>query len=102
MFDIKVYVLYTVQYMVQLISISKARSTLSSLITQVAATKEPVIIVRESEPVAIIQPYNAKENNEKQLQELLSLNTDWFTKEYEEDIKAVRKELNKRDARLKW
>lgn len=86
--------------MVQLISISKARSTLSSLVTQVAATKEPVIIVRESEPVVTIQPYNAKENHEKHLQELLSLDTSWFTKEDEEDIKKIRKEVEERVKKL--
>ena len=88
--------------MVQIISISKARNNFSDLITQVAETKQPVIIVRESAPVAILHPYEETQNQKVYLQELLSLKTDWFTKEVEANYKKVRKELNRRTKRLKW
>lgn len=83
--------------MVQLMSISKIRSNFSSLVTQVAATKKPIIILKESEPVAVIQPYQQSDDNENHPKKLLSLKTDWFD---EKEYKKIRKEVESRINKL--
>lgn len=54
--------------MLQIISISKARSNLSKLIQKIKETKEPVVIVKGSDPSVVIYPYDEiiKKDEEKE------------------------------------
>lgn len=45
--------------MQQMVNITQARNGLSSLVSQVAATLNPVIIVRDSKPEAVLVPYSS-------------------------------------------
>lgn len=52
--------------MVHIINISDARKNISSLIKKVATTKEPIIIIQDSKPMAIINAYGETDDlNEK-------------------------------------
>lgn len=79
--------------MVQLMSVSKARSNFSSLITQVAQTQTPVILIRESQPIAIIQPVTNTKSQHNYLYQLLSIQGDWFD---EKENQKIKKEVEER------
>ncbi len=51
-------VLYDVPYMVQIINITDARNNLAKLIEKIKATKEPVVIVQDSNPSVVVYPYD--------------------------------------------
>ena len=56
--------------MLQIVSISQARTNLSKLIKKIKETKQPVIIVQDSSPSVIIYPYDeAMKNEEKKEQQ---------------------------------
>ncbi len=77
--------------MVQLISITKARSNLSSLVTQVAQTKQPVLVLRGNTPIVEIHPHHEiKDNLSKNL---LSIKGSW---DLRKEVKQVRKEVEER------
>ncbi|MBI2613278.1 MAG: type II toxin-antitoxin system Phd/YefM family antitoxin [Candidatus Levybacteria bacterium] len=44
--------------MLQIISITDARNSLAKLIEQIKATKEPVVIVQDSNPSVVVYPYD--------------------------------------------
>lgn len=44
--------------MQQMVNITQARNGLSDLVSQVAATLNPVVIVRDSKPEAVLVPYS--------------------------------------------
>ncbi|MBN2231499.1 MAG: type II toxin-antitoxin system Phd/YefM family antitoxin [Deltaproteobacteria bacterium] len=48
-------------------NISEAKATLSYLIKKVQETKEPIIIGRAGEPVAVISPYSKEDEPPRQL-----------------------------------
>lgn len=56
--------------MLQTISISEARNNLAKLIQKVKETKKPVIIIRDSQPAAILYPYEEAVKQEEQKDKL--------------------------------
>lgn len=86
---------YTVQHMVQIINISQARANLAKLVNQVRETKRPVVIVQDSIPSVVLQPYEEKPITEEHLKKLLSLDTSWFTEKEYKEYKKTRKEAEK-------
>jgi len=89
---------YNVRYMQQIISITELRNNLASLVKQVAQTKESVVIVQDSNPIARITPYEKtkKYNSDEYLKKLLSIRG---TVDLREENKAIRKEIEKRLSR---
>ncbi|MBI4096977.1 MAG: type II toxin-antitoxin system Phd/YefM family antitoxin, partial [Candidatus Levybacteria bacterium] len=43
--------------MIQIINISEARNTLSSLVKKINKTQMPIIIVQDSKPAVVVYPY---------------------------------------------
>lgn len=51
--------------MLQIISISKARSNLAKLVQEVNDSQQPVVIVQDSTPSVVLYPYNQIMKNEE-------------------------------------
>lgn len=81
--------------MVQIISISQARANLAKIVNKVRETKQPVVIVQDSIPSVVLQPYKEKILDREYLNELLSLDTSWFTEKEYKEYKKTRKEAEK-------
>ena len=79
--------------MVQILNISRVRENLSSLVQQVAQTKQPLVIVRDSIPSVIMYPYSPNTSKKSYKETLLSITGDWFdAKEY----KKIRKDVEEK------
>lgn len=87
MIDKRIYVLYDVLHMVQIINISQARSTLSALVQQVAKTKRPVVIVQDSIPSVVLYPYSQDTDQTAYLDKLLTISGDWISAAEQEKIR---------------
>lgn len=48
--------------MLQIVSISQARANLAKLVKQVEMTQQSVVIVQDSKPVVVIQPYREEKS----------------------------------------
>lgn len=79
--------------MLQIISISQARSNLSQLVKKVQESKQSVVIVQDSNPVVMISPYNKSAKKEDYLSKLLTIKGDWFS---EDEALSSRSEVEKR------
>lgn len=85
--------------MLQIINISEARNNLSKLVKKVKETQEPIVIVQDSDPAAVIYPYNNPEkkggsiNSKEYAERLLKIKGGWFSlKEH----KKMRQQINDR------
>ncbi len=67
--------------MQQIVSITDARNNLSQLVAQVAAHQKSVVIVRDSQPEAILVPYAKALKDEEAKQKLWELEWERFLKE---------------------
>lgn len=76
--------------MEQMISITKARSTLSSLVKQVVKTKKPIVIIQDSTPSVVIIPYEKPYDPQEYKKKLLAIKGHWYI---EEDYKKIREEI---------
>lgn len=81
--------------MVQIINISQARANLAKIVNRVRETKQPVVIVQDSIPSVVLQPYEEQPITEEHLKKLLSLDTSWFTEKEYKKYKKTRKEAEK-------
>jgi len=59
--------------MLQIINITDARNKLAKLIEKINETKEPIVIVQDSTPTAVIYPYDEVEKKEKENEQLFQL-----------------------------
>ncbi len=59
--------------MLQIINITDARNNLAKLIQKVNETKEPVVIVQDSTPSAVIYPYDEISKKEEEKDQLFQL-----------------------------
>lgn len=59
--------------MLQIINITEARSNLAKIIQRLRTTKEPVIIVQDSIPSAVIYPYDEIVRKEEEKEQLFQL-----------------------------
>lgn len=59
--------------MMRIVSISDARNNLAKLIQSIKDTNEPIVIVQDSSPSAVLYPYNEAVANEKKKQQLFQI-----------------------------
>lgn len=83
--------------MLQIINISEARNNLSKLVKKVKETKQPIVIVQDSNPAVVIYPYNKISSKEDYLKKLLTIKGGWFS---EEESKEIRLEVEKKLSNL--
>ncbi len=78
--------------MQQIINITEARNNLAKLIKKVQSTKEPVVIIQDSIPTAVIYPYDEILKKEEEKEKLFKLQ---FQKLFSEGEKAFQSYLKK-------
>lgn len=78
--------------MLQITTISKARNNLSNLVRSVRKTKQPVVILQDSVPSAILYPYEPQTKT-PYADTLLGISGSWFS---EKEQTALRSEVEKR------
>lgn len=76
--------------MQQIINITEARNNLAKLIQRITSTKEPIIIIQDSVPTAVIYPYDEVMKKEEEKKKLFQLQ---FEKLLEEGKKIGKKYL---------
>lgn len=79
--------------MLQIISITDARNNLGKLIQKIKTTKEPIIIVQDSAPSAVIYPYDEITKREEERDQLFQLK---FQEIFREGEKSFKKYLQKK------
>lgn len=79
--------------MVQIVSITDARSNLAKLINKIQATKQPIVIVQDSSPSVVIYPYNEIIKQEEKRDQLFKLK---FQEIFGEGKKSFKKYLQKK------
>lgn len=90
--------------MVQIVSISKARNNLSKLVDQVKTTKNPVLIVQDSDPAVVLYPYERILEDEQLKEQMFQDQFEDYLKEgkqifgkYLKD-KKIKKKLSEEEA----
>ncbi|CAN5183162.1 hypothetical protein BH11PAT1_BH11PAT1_3940 [soil metagenome] len=80
--------------MQQIINITEARNNLAKLIQKVKTTKEPVIIIQDSIPTAVIYPYDEIMKKEEEKEKLFQLRFQKLFFEGEKVFEAYLKKNN--------
>lgn len=86
-------VLYSVLYMLQIVSITDARNNLGKLVQKVKTTRQPVVIVQDSSPSVVIYPYSEIKKQEEEMNQLFQLK---FQEIFSEGKKSFKKYLQKK------
>lgn len=68
---------------------------MAKIVSKVRETKQPVVIVQDSIPSVVLQPYEDTTIDEAYLKKLLSLDTSWFTEKEYKEYKKTKKEAEK-------
>lgn len=89
-------VLYNVLRMLQIINITDARNNLAKLIEKIKATKEPVVIVQDSNPSVVLYPYDEILKREEEKNQLFRLK---FQKIFREGELKFKQYLKKKSIR---
>lgn len=89
-------VLYNVPCMLQIVSITDARNNLAKLINKIQMTKQPIVIVQDSSPSAVIYPYNEIRKQEDERDQLFKLK---FQRIFREGEKKFKQYLQKKSIR---
>jgi prevent-host-death family protein len=79
--------------MLQIVNITNARNNLAKLINKIQVTKQPVIIVQDSSPSAVIYPYNEIMKQEEEKDKLFKFK---FQEVFNEGKKSFKKYLQKK------
>ncbi|MBI1982077.1 MAG: type II toxin-antitoxin system Phd/YefM family antitoxin [Candidatus Levybacteria bacterium] len=82
--------------MLQIINITDARNNLAKLIEKIKATKEPVVIVQDSDPSVVVYPYDEIVKREEEKNQLFQLK---FQQIFREGEKKFRQYLRKKSIR---
>jgi prevent-host-death family protein len=80
--------------MLQIINITDARNNLAKIIQRIKATNEPVVIVQDSIPSAVIYPYDEIVKKEEEKEQLFELRFKKLLTEGKEIGKKYLKENN--------
>lgn len=86
-------VLYDVSDMLQIINITDARNNLAKIIEKIKTTKEPVVIVQDSNPSVVLYPYDEIVKREEEKNQLFKLK---FQEIFREGEKKFKKYLQKK------
>lgn len=79
--------------MLQIINITDARNNLAKLIQRIKTTKEPVVIIQDSNPSVVLYPYDEIVKREKEKNQLFKLS---FQKIFREGEKKFKQYLKKK------
>lgn len=79
--------------MLQIINITDARNNLAKLIERIKTTKEPVVIIQDSNPSAVVYPYDEMAKREEERNQLFQLK---FQKIFTEGEKKFKQYLKKK------
>lgn len=79
--------------MLQIINITDARNNLGKLIQKIKTTKEPIVIIQDSSPSAVIYPYDEIAKREEERDQLFQLK---FQEIFNEGEKSFKKYLQKK------
>ncbi len=88
------YVPYNVRYMRQIINITQARNNFSQLISKVTETNESVIILRDSEPAAVVISYDAFTQLQKEKETMWKMRFDNLMKEGKQAFRTYLQDKN--------
>lgn len=83
--------------MIQIVSITDARNNLAKLINRIQITKQPIVIVQDSSPSAVIYPYNEIARQEEEQNRLFKLK---FQEVFAEGKKSFKKYLQKKSIKI--
>lgn len=77
--------------MLQIINITDARNNLARLIEKIKNTKEPVVIVQDSDPAVVLYPYDEIVKREEEKNQLFQLKFQKIFREGESKFKQYLK-----------
>lgn len=83
--------------MLQIVSITDARNNLAKLIDKVQVSKQPVVIVQDSSPSAVIYPYDEIVKQEEERDRLFRLK---FQEIFNAGKKSFKKYLQKKSMQI--
>lgn len=82
--------------MLQIINITDARNNLAKLIEKIKTTREPIVIVQDSNPSVVVYPYDEMVKREEEKNQLFQLK---FQEIFREGGKKFKQYLKKKSIR---